>query len=96
MAITVRPVLAGQDRLDWETPQASAALSDVAGGDLVFVGGQSCQDFALLVLRNLEEEVQGSSEFRCDLIKFCGGDPEGPVASSRPSGIGSNEYFDRG
>jgi hypothetical protein len=54
-------------RLDWETPQASAALSDVAGGDLVFVGGEGCQDFALLALRNLEE-VQGPSEFRCDLI----------------------------
>ena len=47
--------LAGRDRLDWETPQASAALSDVAGGDLVFVGGEGCQDFALLALRDLEE-----------------------------------------
>jgi hypothetical protein len=32
-----RPALAGRDRLDWETQDASAALSarDVAGGDLV-------------------------------------------------------------
>jgi hypothetical protein len=41
--------LAGRDRLDWETQDASAALSarDVAGVDLVFVGGEGCQDFGL-------------------------------------------------
>lgn len=52
---------------------ASAGLGGrgVAGGDLVLVGGEGCQDFGLLPLWNLEE-VQGPSEFRCDLIEFCG------------------------
>ena len=66
----------------------------VAGGDLVFVGGEGCQDFALLALRDLEE-VQGPSEFRCDLIEFCGGDPEVPVgllkAERRRAGLGGRE-----
>jgi len=35
--------------------QASAALSVVACGDLGFVGGEGCQDFVLLALRDLEE-----------------------------------------
>ena len=40
-----------------ETLDASAALSarDVTGDDLVFVGGEGCQDFGLLLLRDLEE-----------------------------------------
>jgi NAD(P)-dependent dehydrogenase (short-subunit alcohol dehydrogenase family) len=57
----------------------SAAFSaDVAGSDLVFMGGEGCQDFGLLALRDLEE-VQGPSEFRCNLIEFGRGDPEVPV-----------------
>jgi hypothetical protein len=47
------------------------------------VGGEGCQDFGLLALRDLDE-VQGPSEFRCDLIEFCGGDPEVSVG---PSGV---------
>ena len=35
---------------------------DVAGRDLVLVGGEGCQDFGLLALWNLGE-VQGASEF---------------------------------
>jgi hypothetical protein len=68
--------LAGRDHLDWETQDASAALSarDIAGGDLVFVGGEGCQDFGFLALRDLRE-VQGPPEFSCDLIEFCRGDP---------------------
>jgi hypothetical protein len=69
--------LAKRDRLDWETQDASAALSarDVTGGHLVFVSGEGCQDFSLLALRDLDE-VQGTPEFRCDLIEFCRGDPD--------------------
>jgi hypothetical protein len=66
------PALAGRGRLDWEAQDASAALSglDVAGGDLVFVGGKGCQDFGLLALRHLDE-VQGPSEFvRSKLTTF--------------------------
>src|SRR5829696_5279142 len=71
---------------------SSAALSaDVAGSDLVFVGGESCEDFGLLALRHLDE-VQGPSEFRCYLIEFCWGDPEVPVslleAERRRTGLG--------
>ena len=73
-----RPALAGGDHLDWETLQALAALSDVTGGDLVLVGGEGCQDFGLLALWDLGE-VQGPSEFCCDLIKFCGGDAKVPM-----------------
>jgi hypothetical protein len=58
----------------------------VASGDLVFVGGEGSQDFGLLALRDLEE-VQGPSEFRCDLIEFCWRYPEVPVGLSRPSGV---------
>jgi hypothetical protein len=78
-ANTPRPAKAGRHRPDREQV-ALAALGgrDVAGGDLVFVGGEGCQDFGLLGLRDLEEG-QGPSEFRCDLIEFCGGDPEVPV-----------------
>ena len=80
---------AGSSRL--ATPQASAAPSSVAGGDLIFVGGEGCQDFVLLALRDLEE-VQGPSEFRCDLIEFCGGDLEAPMgllkSERRRAGLG--------
>lgn len=47
--------------------EPSAAI--IAGGDLVLVGGEGCQDFGLLALRYLEE-VQGPSKLRCDLIEF--------------------------
>jgi hypothetical protein len=71
---------AGSSGLHRKTQDASAWLGDrdIAGGDLVLVGGEGCQDFGLLALRDLGE-VQGPSEFRCDLIEFCGGDPEVPM-----------------
>src|SRR5687768_5334218 len=50
----------------------------IAGGDLAFVGGEGCQDFGLLAFRNLDE-VQGPSEFGCDLIELGGRDPEVPM-----------------
>ena len=50
-------------------PSASLNL-DVAGGDLVFVGGEGGQDFGLFALRDLEE-IEGPSELRCDFTKFC-------------------------
>src|SRR5690242_5618702 len=72
-------------------PQASAVLSSVAGGDLIFVGGEGCQNFVLLALRDLEE-VQGPTEFCCDLIEFCGGDLEVSVgllkSERRRAGLG--------
>src|SRR6185503_9772980 len=81
----------------WSNPEfrdaASAALSglDVACGDLVLVGGEGCQDFGLLALRDLDE-IQSSSEFRCDFIEFCRGDPKVPVgllkAERRFAGLG--------
>src|SRR5262245_42962659 len=66
--------------------QPRLAGRDVAGCDLVFVGGEGCQDFGLLLLRDLCE-VQGPSEFRCDLIEFCGEIWRFRWASSRPSGV---------
>src|SRR5215203_2786297 len=58
------------------------------------MGAEGCQDFGLLALRDLED-VQGPSEFRCDLIEFCGGDPEVPVgllkAEGRCAGLGGCE-----
>jgi hypothetical protein len=75
---------------------ASASLRelDVAGGDLAFVGGEGGQDFGLLTLRDLEE-IQGPSELRCHLIKFCRGDPEVPVglfkAEPRRAGLGGRK-----
>jgi hypothetical protein len=33
---------------------ASAVFGVIASGDLVFVGGESCQDFGLLALRDLD------------------------------------------
>jgi hypothetical protein len=85
---------AGLSRL--RNTDASAALidRDVSGGDLVFVGSEGCQDFGLLGLRDLEE-VQSPSEFCCDLIEFCRGDPEVPVgllkAERRRAGLGGRE-----
>jgi len=66
---TIPPSLGRAGSSGLGTQDASAVLGarDVAGGDLVFVGGEGCQDFGLLGLRDLEE-VQGPSEFRCDLI----------------------------
>ena len=67
---------------------------DIAGGDLAFVSGKGGQDFGLLTLRNFEE-IQGPSELRCDLIKFCWRDPEVPVgllkAERRRAGLGGRE-----
>ena len=55
---------------------------------------EGCQDFGLLALRDLGE-VQASSELRCDLIEFRGGDPEIPVgllkAERRLAGLGRRE-----
>jgi hypothetical protein len=59
---------------------------DVAGGDLLLVVGEGCQDFGLLALWNLGE-VQAPSEFCCDLIKFCG--------EMRRSRWASRDYFAR-
>src|SRR5829696_2705462 len=75
-----------------DTAQMSAALSaDEPCSDLALVGGEGCEDFGLLALRHLGE-VQGSPEFRCDLVKFCRGDPEVPVgllkAELRLAGLG--------
>src|ERR1043165_7712107 len=50
----------------------------VAGRNLILVGREGCQDFVLLALGDLEH-VQRSSEFRCDLIEFCGRDFERAV-----------------
>jgi hypothetical protein len=58
------------------------------------MGGKRCQDFGLLALRDLED-VQGPSEFRCDLIEFRRGYPEVPVrllkAERRRPGLGGGE-----
>jgi hypothetical protein len=75
---------------------SSAALAggDIARGDLVFVGGERCQHFGLLWLWDLDE-VQGPSEFGCDLIEFCGRNPEAPVglfkSERRRPGLGGRE-----
>lgn len=69
---TPRPAKAGRHRPDREgVALAALSGSDIASGDLVFVGGEGCQDFALLGLWDLEE-VQGPSEFGCDLIELGG------------------------
>ena len=66
-------------------------LGDVASGDLILVGSESCQDFGLLALGDLDE-VQGPSEFCCDLIEFCGRDAEVPMGflktKRRRAGLG--------
>jgi hypothetical protein len=58
------------------------------------VGGEGCQDFALLLRGDLGE-VQRSPEFGCDLIEFRGGDPEVSVgllkAERRLAGLGGRE-----
>src|SRR4029450_10257859 len=84
-AVALRPeASSGQQSIRWRNEQkgsrrlASIRVLNVAGGDLVFVGGEGCQDFGLLTLWDLEE-IQGPSEFGCDFIKFCRGDPEFPV-----------------
>jgi hypothetical protein len=75
---------------------ASAALGrrDVAGRDLVLVGGKGCQDFGLLAFRDLGE-VQRPSKFGCNLIEFGGGNPEIAVsllqAERRLAGLGGGE-----
>ena len=66
--VVAQPTILAQlepDRLDRETQDISAALGDlgVAGGDLVLVGGEGCQDFGLLALGDLDE-VQGATELR--------------------------------
>jgi hypothetical protein len=65
------------------------------GGNLVFVGGEGCQDFGFLRLWDLEE-IQGPSKLRCNLIKFCWGDPKVPVglfkAERRRAGPGGREF----
>ena len=63
----------GKSRLPNRMLQPSASLS--TGGDLFFMGGEGRQNFVLLALRDLCK-VQGPSEFRCDLIEFCGGNFE--------------------
>ena len=66
-------------------------LGDVASSDLILVGGESCQDFGPLAWGDLDE-VQGPSEFCCDLIEFCGRNPEVPVGflktERRRAGLG--------
>jgi len=53
-----------------EVPSAGLGGRNVAGSDLVLVGGEGCKHFRLFALRNLEV-IQGPSELRCDLIEFC-------------------------
>ena len=66
----------------------------MARGNLVFVGSEGCQDFGPSWLRHLEE-VKGPSELHCDLIEFCGRDPEVAVgllkAERRRAGLGGCE-----
>jgi hypothetical protein len=45
-----------RDAVDWIA--LDGRLGDVASGDLILVGGESCQDFGLLALGDLDE-VQG-------------------------------------
>jgi hypothetical protein len=79
--------------LNW-TGRSSALGRDIAGGDLVFVGGKGCQDFGLLALRDFGE-IKGASEFRCNLIEFCWRDPEAAVGflktERRCAGFGGRE-----
>ena len=60
-----------QDQAD-ESNECRDALPRLLGvtcSDLILVGGECCQDFVLLTLRNFKV-VQRPSEFRCDLIEF--------------------------
>ena len=66
----------------------------VTGGDLVLVGGESRQHFRFFGLGDFEK-VQGPSEFRCDLIEFCGRNLKIPVgllkAQRRCAGLSGRE-----
>jgi len=60
---------------------------DVAGSDLVFVGGEGSQDFGLLALRDLDE-VQSPSECSAAISSNSAGEMwRSRWASSRPSGV---------
>src|SRR6187397_487857 len=73
------------------TRDASAVFGDIASGDLIFVGGESCQNFGLLALRDLDG-VKSATEFCRDLIEFCRRDAEVPVrffkTKRRRAGLG--------
>ncbi len=81
----------GRIRLDGKFRNSSAVLGDVADRDLILVGGESCQDFGLLALRDLDG-VKGATEFCRDLIEFCRRDAEAPVrflkTKRRRAGLG--------
>jgi len=55
------------------------------------VRSEGRQDFLLFPLRDLEE-IEGPSQFRRDLIEFCGGDPKLPMGffktERRRAGLG--------
>src|SRR5262245_51818039 len=74
---------------------ASIRVLNVAGSNLVFVGGEGCQHLGLLTLWDLEE-IQGPSELRCDLIEFRRGNPEFPVrlfkTERRRAGLGRRKF----
>jgi hypothetical protein len=55
----------------------------IARGDLVLVRGKGCQNFSLLALRDFGK-IQTSSEFRRNLIEFCGRDAEITVGLLKP------------
>ena len=71
-----------------------SALFDVASGNLVFVRGEGFKHLALLGLWNLEV-IQGPAEFSCDLVEFCGRDPQVPMgllkAKRCRAGLGGHE-----
>jgi hypothetical protein len=58
-------------RLEALALDASPALfeRDIAGSDLILVGGEGCEDFGLLSFRNFDE-IKRASEFRSHLIEF--------------------------
>ena len=60
----------------------------VAGGNLAFVGGEGGKNFVRLGFRDLEDR-QGPSEFRCNLVEFCGRDPQIPVRLLKPERCGA-------
>jgi hypothetical protein len=76
-------------------PSAELGGPDIAGGDFVLVGGEGCQDFGLLALRDLGK-VQAPSELCGDRIKFCGGDAEVAMgllkAERRLAGLGGRDW----
>ena len=59
----------------------------VAGGNLAFVGGKGGKNFVGLGFRDLEYR-QGPSGFRCNLVEFCGRDPQIPVRRLKPERCG--------